>query len=233
MARQVAHEVKNPLTPIKLSVQHVRRAWEDRHPQFEEILMRNADAMLSEIERLAAIAQSFSRFGAPGENVAPLAEVFVADVIDEVMALYGGSAARVRFEQDVERGLPSVVARGSELKEVLVNLLENARLAGGEGTRVAIRARRGEGETVVVSVVDNGSGIPEHVLPRIFEPQFSTRSTGTGLGLAIVQRLVKSWGGSVDVQSVHGEGTSVSVTLRGWSERRADEAGTWAPLEAS
>jgi len=233
MARQVAHEVKNPLTPIKLSVQHVRRAWEDRHPQFEEILMRNADAMLSEIERLAAIAQSFSRFGAPGENVAPLAEVSVADVIDEVMALYGGSVARVRFEQEVERGLPSVVARGSELKEVLVNLLENARLAGGEGTLIAIRARRGDDATVVVSVVDSGSGIPEHVLPRIFEPQFSTRSTGTGLGLAIVQRLVKSWGGSVSVESVHGEGTSVSVTLRSWAERRKDEPGTWAPLEAS
>jgi two-component system, NtrC family, nitrogen regulation sensor histidine kinase NtrY len=233
MARQVAHEVKNPLTPIKLSIQHVRRAWEDRHPDFEAILIRNADAMLSEIERLAGIAQSFSRFGAPGENVAPLAEVSVAQVVDEVMALYGGSVARVRFEQHVEPGLPSVVARGAELKEVLVNLLENARLAGGDGTRVAIEARRGEGDTVVVSVVDDGSGIPADVLPRIFEPQFSTRSTGTGLGLAIVQRLVRSWGGSVSVESVHGEGTTVSVTLRGWTERRRDEAGTWAPLEAS
>jgi PAS domain S-box-containing protein len=233
MARQVAHEVKNPLTPIKLSIQHVRRAWQDGHPQFEEILIRNADAMLSEIERLAAIAQSFSRFGAPGENVAPLAEVAVPALIDEVMALYGGSAARVHFEQDVESGLPSVVARGAELKEVLVNLLENARLAGGDGTRVSIRARRGEDDSVVVSVVDNGAGIPEDVLPRIFEPQFSTRSTGTGLGLAIVQRLVRSWGGSISVESVHGEGTSVSVRLRSWAERRRHEAGTWAPLEAS
>ncbi len=230
MARQVAHEVKNPLTPIKLSVQHVRRAWEDGHPDFEAILIRNADAMLAEIERLAAIAQSFSRFGAPGENVAPLAEVSVPDVVDEVMALYGGSAARVRFDQDVERGLPTVVARASELKEVLVNLLENARLAGGE--RVLIEARRGEG-TVIVSVVDDGSGIPEHVLPRIFEPQFSTRSTGTGLGLAIVQRLVRSWGGGVEVESVHGEGTRVSVTLESWAAWRREEAGTWAPLETS
>ena len=68
MARQVAHEVKNPLTPIKLSVQHVRRAWEDKHSDFDDILRRNADAMLSEIERLDEIAQSFSRFGAPGEE---------------------------------------------------------------------------------------------------------------------------------------------------------------------
>jgi two-component system, NtrC family, nitrogen regulation sensor histidine kinase NtrY len=233
MARQVAHEVKNPLTPIKLSIQHVRRAWEDRHPDFEKILIRNADAMLAEIERLAAIAQSFSRFGAPGENVAPLAEVSVGDVVDEVMALYGGSAARVRFQQDVERGLPSVVARGPELKEVLVNLLENARMAGGDGTRVTIRARRGGDDTVVVAVVDDGAGIPADVLPRIFEPQFSTRSTGTGLGLAIVQRLVRSWGGSVSVESVHGQGTSVSVTMRSWAKRSRAEPGTWAPLEAS
>ena len=233
MARQVAHEVKNPLTPIKLSIQHVRRAWQDRHPDFEKILIRNADAMLSEIERLAAIAQSFSRFGAPGENVAPLAEVSVEEVVDEVMALYGGSAARVRFEQDIEPGLPSVVARGPELKEVLVNLLENARMAGGDDTRVIVRARPGEDDTVVISVVDNGTGIPEDVLPRIFEPQFSTRSTGTGLGLAIVQRLVRSWGGGVSVESVYGEGTSVSVTLRSWAERRRADAGTWAPLEAS
>jgi signal transduction histidine kinase len=66
-------------------------------------------------------------------------------------------------------------------------------------------------------VVDNGSGIPEDVLPRIFEPQFSTRSTGTGLGLAIVQRLVRSWGGSVSVESTVGDGTTVTVTVPVWS----------------
>ena len=219
MARQVAHEVKNPLTPIKLSIQHVRRAWEDRHPQFDEILIRNADAMLAEIDRLAGIAQSFSRFGAPGGPAVPLAAVSVADVVSEVMALYGGSASQVHFEQDVEPGLPAVLSRTPELKEVLVNLLENARMAGEDGTRVQIVARRGPEGTVLLSVVDDGSGIPEDVLPRIFEPQFSTRSTGTGLGLAIVQRLVRSWGGSVSAQSTLGQGTTVTVALRVWSEK--------------
>jgi two-component system nitrogen regulation sensor histidine kinase NtrY len=219
MARQVAHEVKNPLTPIKLSIQHVRRAWDDEHPDFEGILIRNADAMLSEIDRLAGIAQSFSRFGAPGgEQAVPLAAVNLGDVVNEVMALYGDSAARVRFDQDVDRRLPPVVARMAELKEVLVNLLENARLAGQKGTLVKIVARRGgEDGTVILSVIDDGAGIPEDVLPRIFEPQFSTRSTGTGLGLAIVQRVVSSWGGAVSVESALGEGTSVHVTLQMWS----------------
>ncbi|MGE0159318.1 MAG: ATP-binding protein [Gemmatimonadales bacterium] len=218
MARQVAHEVKNPLTPIKLSIQHVRRAYEDRHPQFEQILLKNADAMLAEIDRLAGIAQSFSRFGAPGGPAVALAPVVVAEVVSEVMTLYGASVSRVRFEQDVEPNLPTVVSRTPELKEVLVNLLENARLA--DGTLVRIVARRGEGDTVRIAVVDNGSGIPEENLPRIFEPQFSTRSTGTGLGLAIVQRLVRSWGGSVSVESSVGgsaRGTTVTVTVPVWS----------------
>jgi two-component system nitrogen regulation sensor histidine kinase NtrY len=218
MARQVAHEVKNPLTPIKLSIQHVRRAWDDQHPDFEGILRKNAGAMLAEIDRLADIAQSFSRFGAPGATETPLAPVFVADVVSEVMALYGGSAARIRFAADLEPRLPPVVARTTELKEVLVNLLENARLAGLDGTRVCIAARLEEGdpETVVLIVEDDGAGIPADVLPRIFEPQFSTRSKGTGLGLAIVQRVVRAWGGSVAVESEVGRGTTVSVTLQVW-----------------
>jgi PAS domain S-box-containing protein len=217
MARQVAHEVKNPLTPIKLSIQHVRRAWDDERPDFEEILVRNADAMLKEIDRLAGIAQSFSRFGAPGgDEPAPLAEVSVAQVVEDVMALYGGAAAPVRFDHAVESGLPTVVARPAELKEALVNLLENARVAGHEGGVVSIVARSGDERAVILEVVDDGAGIPRDVLPRIFEPKFSTRSTGAGLGLAIVQRLVLGWGGRIDVQSEVGRGTTVSLTLRGW-----------------
>lgn len=218
MARQVAHEVKNPLTPIKLSIQHVRRAWDDDHRDFDAILTKNADAMLAEIDRLAEIAQSFSRFGAPGAQETPLSPVFVGDVIAEVMALYGGSAARIRFEADIEPRLPPVLARTTELKEVLVNLLENARLAGKDGTRVVITARRGqeEPESVVLAVSDDGVGIPADILPRIFEPQFSTRSKGTGLGLAIVQRVVRAWGGSVHVESEVGIGTTVYVTLQPW-----------------
>ena len=217
MARQVAHEVKNPLTPIKLSIQHVRRAWEDGRSDFEEILVRNADAMLGEIDRLAEIAQSFSRFGAPGAPDMPLTGVVLKDVVEEVMVLYGGASSGVIFSQEIEHGLPLIVARSAELKEVLGNLLENARVAGGEGTAVVISAYQGViPRTVILQVSDNGSGIPEDVLPRIFEPQFSTRSKGAGLGLAIVQRVVRAWGGSIDVESQVGRGTTVTVTLRLW-----------------
>jgi signal transduction histidine kinase/HAMP domain-containing protein len=228
MARQVAHEVKNPLTPIKLSIQHIRRAWDDDRADFDEILVRNADAMLAEIDRLAAIAQSFSRFGAPGgESVDPLTEVSVPEVIEDIMALYGASTAPARFKHAVPPDLPTVVARIPELKEVLINLLENARAAVGNGGSVKIRAYLDEPRgTVVIEVSDDGSGIPAEHLDRVFEPRFSTRSTGTGLGLAIVQRLVRGWGASVDVESEVGEGTTVSLRLRRWvAGQEADPGG--------
>ena len=218
MARQVAHEVKNPLTPIKLSVQHIRRAWDDKRPDFSEILSRNADAMLKEIDRLAAIAQSFSRFGAPaGAGEVPLSPVDVAGVVAEVLTLYESSEGPVRFERRIAPYLPAAQARGAELKEVLVNLLENARGAyTGEGV-VRVEVERDEAGGVALKVADEGSGIPESLVGRVFEPHFSTRSTGTGLGLAIVRRLVDSWGGVVTLQSRIGAGTEVTLRLRSWN----------------
>ncbi len=213
MARQVAHEVKNPLTPIKLSVQHLRRAWEDGRADFGDILTRNADAMLREIDRLAAIATSFSRFGAPraaGEE--PLSKVQIGSVVREVLALYGGGEGSVRFSAVLDPDLPLVLARDSEVKEVLVNLLENSRAAVRAGGEVRVEGHHEDG-VVVLRVVDDGIGIPEAFLGRIFEPHFSTRSAGTGLGLAIVHRLVTSWGGEIQVESREGAGTVVALRL--------------------
>lgn len=220
MARQVAHEVKNPLTPMKLSVQHIRRAWQDQRPDFETILVRNADAMLEEIDRLAAIAKSFSRFGAPGEGVGvPLEAVDVSRVVAEVLALYRGSEGPIDFRGTVPPGLPPVQARVTEMKEVLVNLLENARVASPAGGVVTVEAEWDEeGRRVLVHVVDGGKGIPDTLRARVFEPQFSTRSTGAGLGLAIVQRLVESWRGTVGIESGDGQGTRVTLSLPPWDE---------------
>jgi signal transduction histidine kinase len=222
MARQVAHEVKNPLTPIKLSVQHIRRAWDDRHPDFEEILDRNVHAMLREIDRLAGIASSFARFGAPGaaSGQAP-GPVALEEVVHEVMALYLSGEGPVRFVDRVPTALPPVAARPQEVKEVLVNLLENARAAVRDRGTVIVEAELDADDPdtwVVLRVSDDGVGIPPSVLPRIFEPRFSTRSTGTGLGLAIVQRLVEGWGGSVVAESDPGRATVLTVRMRIWGE---------------
>jgi signal transduction histidine kinase len=109
------------------------------------------------------------------------------------------------------------------VKEVLVNLLENARAAIRD--RGTVRVEVGRNATgLVLSVTDDGSGIAPQLIPRVFEPHFSTRSTGTGLGLAIVRRLVESWGGVVTIDSVPDQGTTVTVHLRRWpAEGGADD----------
>jgi len=221
MARQVAHEVKNPLTPMKLSVQHIQRAWRDREAEFDPVLNRNSEAILREIDRLDAIARSFSRFGTPEKTGrSPIHPVDVLTVATEVLTLYESAGeGPIRFAVEIPGALPPVRGREAELKEVLLNLLENARAAiEGEG-EVAIEATEESGG-IDVRVRDTGVGIAPELLPRIFEPQFSTRSTGTGLGLAIVKRVVESWGGSVSAESREGRGTVVRLHLEPWRERQ-------------
>ncbi len=219
MAQQVAHEVKNPLTPIKLGVQHIRRAWEDGRPDYQEILRRNVDSILNEIERLASIASSFSRYAAPSpaDATPPLEAVPVAEVVEDMLELYAAGEGPVTFSFEGEEDLPRVQSRPGELKEVLVNLLENARAALPEGGWVRVEAGLAD-RGVELSVRDNGTGIPPDLIPRIFEPHFSTRSSGTGLGLAIVRRLVESWGGEIDAESCPGEGTTIRIRLAQWEE---------------
>ena len=219
MARQVAHEVKNPLTPIKLSVQHIRRAWKDQKGEFETILEHNVGAILREIDRLAEIASGFSRFGAPAAaGEVPLEPVDVGAVAREVLTLYrGGEGGPIDFAADIPPDLPRISARETEFKEVLSNLLENARAAiEGDGS-VVIEAVSVP-TAVEIRVRDDGTGIPVDLMGRIFEPQFSTRSTGTGLGLAIVRKLVESWDGTVTAEVNHGEGTVIRLQLRPWAD---------------
>ena len=227
MAKQVAHEMRNPLTPMTLSMQHLQRAWKDRRGDFGRILETSVDMVLGEIDRLAAIARSFLRLASPGAVVqGPVVAVDAGQAAGEVLDLYRGEA---EMHVQVVGDLPSVMARRDEFKEVLLNLIENARAAMPEGGAVRISAlpapegqesgdveppEDGKHAWVLVVVEDEGTGIPPELLPRIFEPQFSTRSTGTGLGLAIVRRLVESWGGSVDAESEAGQGTRLRLRLR-------------------
>lgn len=206
--------MRNPLTPISLSVDHLRRAWNDRRPDFGRILETNVEVVLKEIDRLAAIARSFLRLASPGAgSEEPVASVEAGAVVQEVLDLYrGGGELRI----SVEGKLPRVMCRADELKEVLLNLIENSRAAMPDGGTIRIAAEDGDGagSHATILVEDEGTGIPPALLPRIFEPKFSTRSTGTGLGLPIVRRLVESWGGSVEVTSDMGKGTRVRLRLR-------------------
>ncbi len=220
MARQVAHEIKNPLTPIRLGVQHLRRA--HGRDDFEAILEQNVSRILTEIDRLDEIARAFSRYGGAPEERAPAEPTDIASVVRDVVALETLGESQVDWGYDIEHDLPPALARGDELREVLLNVFENARLADARSVRATVqRGVTSDGtSTVVIAVNDDGGGIAADVLPKIFEPHFSTRTSGSGLGLAISRRLVESWGGTVEIESVLDRGTTVRVSLRA-GERRA------------
>ena len=210
MARQVAHEIKNPLTPIRLGVQHLRRARADSRVDFDRVLEQNVTRILAEIDRLDEIARAFSRYGsAPAER--PAAErTDIAAVTRDVVQLETMGEGGVRWTVRGADEPAWAKARGEELREVLLNVLENARLAGAKSVEVNVAQNDGR---VRIDVVDDGQGIASAVLSRVFEPHFSTRTSGSGLGLAISRRIIESWGGNIAIESEEGRGATVTIEL--------------------
>ena len=205
MARQVAHEIKNPLTPMRLGMQHLLRVYQERRGEFDRTLDETAERILAEIDRLDTIARAFSRFAAPADRDEPLDRIDLSVAVGEVVELYrlADEGFEVRLTAEPQA---FGAARADEVKEVVVNLLENARNARAQVVLVTV----GPG---LIQVADDGAGIPDDLLPRVFEPRFSTTTSGSGLGLAIVRRLVESWGGAIEVESGPGRGTVVTVQL--------------------
>ena len=210
MARQVAHEIKNPLTPIRLGVQHLQRARADKRADFDEILNSNVGRILAEIGRLDAIARSFSRYGTVPSDRAPAEPVDVSAAVRDILGLERMGESGIVWER-IGADVPVLaMARADELREVLLNLLENARLADARRVEVVVESLP---SYVTIAVADDGHGISADALPRIFEPHFSTRTSGSGLGLAVSRRIVNDWGGDITVASTVGKGTTVTVTL--------------------
>jgi nitrogen fixation/metabolism regulation signal transduction histidine kinase len=210
MARQVAHEIKNPLTPIRLGVQHLRRARADARVDFDRVLDKNVERILEEIDRLDEIARAFSRYGQPPEQRGGAEPTDVADVLRDLVGLETMGEDRMQWTLTGADESVAALGRRDELRQVLLNVFENARLA--RASRVTIALAQADGR-VRVTVQDNGHGIPAEVLPRIFEPHFSTRTSGSGLGLAISRRVIESWGGTMELSSVEHTGTTVRLEL--------------------
>jgi len=211
MARQVAHDIKNPLTPIQLSAEHLRRVHHDRGEPLAPVLDTCVDTILTQVRLLRQIASEFSSFGS--SPIARPAATSVADLLHEVVDPYVvGVRDRVAITLDVEPGLPPVMVDRMLLSRAVINILENALHAMPGGGSLTVAARR-DGPGLLLSIADTGVGMDAEASARIFEPYFSTKASGTGLGLSIARRNVELHGGTIAVTSTRGVGTTVTIAL--------------------
>jgi signal transduction histidine kinase len=220
MARQVAHEIKNPLTPMKLSIQHLQRAFRQEHEsadddEFVSLFDRITSTLIEQIEALGRIANEFSTFARlPTRVPEPLD---LNEVIREAARLMDEEADAGALQLDLHPDPLVVEADREELRRTYINLLKNAVQAltdDREGrVRVTTALVNGERPRAESRIVDNGTGIPPEVEDKIFEPNFSTKTSGTGLGLAIAQKSIDELGGTIGYETEEGEGTTFWVRL--------------------
>lgn len=204
MAKQVAHEIKNPLTPMKLSVQYLQRAWNDRTPDWEDKLMRFSKTLIDQIESLSAIATAFSDFAKMPRS--EMERLCLIEIIQTAITTFSGESTVIDLKYDSSKEY-AVLADKKQLIRVMVNLITNAIQAidGAPEGRIAIGVSREE-QRITVSVADNGPGIPEEQKSRIFVPNFSTKTEGMGLGLAMVKNIIEGHSGRIWFVSREGEG---------------------------
>ena len=204
-ARQFAHELKNPLTPIRFALDRISAG---APPEMGESL----DVLRTETRRLERMARSFAEFGRlPAGTVAEI------DVAELVRYAAGATVPReISLDLDVAEDLPRVRGHHDALAAALSNVLINAVEACGDGGRIAVRVsdvRADDGRSVIISVADDGCGIAPEKLAGIWEPYITNKPGGTGLGLAIARQTVLAHGGSVTAASAPGEGTTIQVAL--------------------
>jgi two-component system, NtrC family, nitrogen regulation sensor histidine kinase NtrY len=214
MARQVAHDIKNPLTPIQLSAEHAQRVNIDRGRPLSPVLDECVAAILSQVRLLRQISAEFSSFASsPTPRPEP---TLVAALIQDVVAPYRtGLAHRIAIDVRADEPLPPVMIDRTLFARALTNVIENAlhAMPGTGRLTIASRVDAAAPHAVIVEISDTGAGMDQEALNRIFEPYFSTKATGTGLGLTIAKRNVELNGGTIDVRSERGVGTTVTLIL--------------------
>ncbi len=220
MARQVAHEIKNPLTPMKLSVQHLRRSFEDHAEKgerlFADLFERITSSLTEQIDALARIANEFSSFARMPQRIEESLDL--NSVVAEAATLMEAEAP---FPVDLDLIDQPLIVRADreEVRRIYINLIKNAiqSIPDGREGRIAITTRHEPSETspghALSTVSDNGSGIPDDLREKIFVPNFSTKTSGTGLGLAIVRKSVEDLHGQIGFETAEDQGTSFWIRL--------------------
>ena len=212
VARRLAHEIKNPLTPIQLSAERLAFKLADKlDDSSRAMLERGTTTIVNQVEAMKNLVNAFrdyARLPAP-----KLSAIDLNALIGEVLELYESAVARIRLE--LAPGLPSVQGDASQIRQVIHNMLQNAQdaLAGIDDAEVHVITQR-EGDRVLLLFRDNGPGFPAEVLAHAFEPYFTTKSRGTGLGLAMVKKIVDEHGGDVRLGNRDGSGAEVRIRLR-------------------
>ena len=209
MAKQVAHEIRNPLTPMKLSIQHLRQAFKDKAPEREEILQRVTQTVIEQVEALSRIATEFSHFAKMPER--KFERVKIDSVLRDAMNLFK-EVQGVSFVDHLEFSTMEVIADSDQLRGVIINIIRNAIQAIDKVGTITIRTAQ-EGRWCLITISDTGVGIPEEIRSKIFEPNFSTKSEGMGIGLAIARRVIEDHGGMITCQSERGKGTTFEIRL--------------------
>ncbi len=212
MARQVAHDIKNPLTPIQLNAEHLRRVHTDRGRPLGGVIDDCVSNILGQVRLLRQISSEFSSFASSPEPRPVETSLFelVAEIIDPYRS---GLAGRVAIDTHIPGGLPPLRIDRMLVGRALTNVIENALHAMPGGGTLTIDAALAPGRMAQLRITDTGMGMDADALAKIFEPYFSTKAIGTGLGLTIAKRNVEANGGSVSVNSERGRGTSVTLTL--------------------
>jgi len=211
VARRLAHEIKNPLTPIQLSAERLQQKLKDKLPENEaDMLTRATSTIVNHVAALKGMVDDFTQYAhASRMNARALT---LNDLVREVLVLY--EAMGVAIEPRLADDLPQIYADPAMLRQVLHNLFQNAidALTGVESPRILVSTSLGTGG-VLLTVRDNGTGIAEGVMGRIFEPYVTTKPKGTGLGLAIVKKIVDEHHGRILVENVKPHGATVSIVL--------------------
>jgi PAS domain S-box-containing protein len=212
VARRLAHEIRNPLTPIQLSAERLKAKLEGKLAQADaEVLARSTQTIVNQVSALKNMVEAFSQYARTPEP--SVRELDLNSLTREVLTLYESSlGGAVRLE--LTAGLPPVVGDAAQLRQVIHNLLQNSQdaLADTPEPRVTVAINHAGG-VVRLTVTDNGCGVPEHVMRRAFEPYVTTKPKGTGLGLAIVKKIVEEHRGTAAIANVAPRGARVTIQL--------------------